>query len=168
VAGPSEVAHHEATASEAVTIAASPDDVWAVVSDPSVCARFSSELIAAGWAEGSPAGGVGAVIHGRSRHAAAGEWETTSFVTEWEPGRCLAWVVGSVEEPAALWRFDIGPDGGQGVVLRQTFTLGPGPSGLTPALEAMPEKADRILARRLQEHGANMRATLEGIRGLVE
>ena len=43
-----------------------------------------------------------------------------------------------------------------------------GPSGLTPAIAAMPDKEERIILRRLEEHRANMQATVEGIKALAE
>ena len=46
--------------------------------------------------------------------------------------------------------------------------LGPAPSGLSIAITAMPDKEERIVARRLEEFEANMRATLEGIKNLAE
>ena len=46
--------------------------------------------------------------------------------------------------------------------------LGPGPSGITKVIEAMPDKESRILYRRLAEHQANMTATLAGIKELAE
>ena len=46
--------------------------------------------------------------------------------------------------------------------------MGPAPSGLSIAIEAMPEKEERIVARRLDEFRANMQATVEGIKELAE
>jgi hypothetical protein len=46
--------------------------------------------------------------------------------------------------------------------------MGPGPSGLTAAIERMPDKEERIIERRLQQHGENMTATIEGIKRLAE
>ena len=45
--------------------------------------------------------------------------------------------------------------------------IGPGPSGLTPALEAMPDKEERIIERRCEEFRRNMESTLDGIASLV-
>jgi hypothetical protein len=59
------------------------------------------------------------------------------------------------------------PEGG-GTRLRQWMRMGPAPSGLTPAIEAMPDKEERIVARRLDEHRFNMLATLAGIKDLAE
>jgi hypothetical protein len=46
--------------------------------------------------------------------------------------------------------------------------MGPAPSGISMAIEAMPDKESRILRRRLAEHHANMTATLAGIKELAE
>ena len=42
------------------------------------------------------------------------------------------------------------------------------PEGLTPAIVAMPDKEERIVARRLSEHEANMHRCLDGIKELAE
>ncbi len=55
-----------------------------------------------------------------------------------------------------------------GVRLRQGARIGPAPSGLTIAITAMPDKEERIIARRLEEFERNMQATLEGIKQLAE
>ena len=46
--------------------------------------------------------------------------------------------------------------------------MGLGPSGLTPAIEAMPEREEEIVARRLGEWEANMTATIEGVKAIAE
>jgi hypothetical protein len=46
--------------------------------------------------------------------------------------------------------------------------MGPGPSGLTPAILAQPAKEARIVARRLSEWQQNMQANLDWIRAQVE
>jgi len=46
--------------------------------------------------------------------------------------------------------------------------LGPGRSGLTPAIEAMPDKEARIVARRQSEHKANMQRVIAGIKAKSE
>ncbi len=143
-----------------VHVEASPSTVWALVSDVAVPARFSGELQEAFWIDETH-------FKGRNRHPAAGEWETTCTVVANEPGVAFAWVVGEPDAPAAEWGFSIEPDG-SGVVLRQRARLGPGPSGLTAAIASMPDKEERIVERRLEEHRANMQATVEGIKGLAE
>jgi uncharacterized protein YndB with AHSA1/START domain len=150
-----------------VLIDAPVDRVWALVSDIGLPARFSTELEEAQWLEADKQATPGARFVGRSRHPAAGEWETTSVVTVSEPGRSFAWAVGDPEQPSATWGFELEREEA-GVRLRQWARLGPAPSGLTPAIEAMPDKEERIVARRLEEHRANMQLTIEGIKALAE
>ena len=48
------------------------------------------------------------------------------------------------------------------------FQMGPGRGGLNYAIEAMPDKEERIVARRLGEHRANMERVLAGVKELAE
>jgi len=143
-----------------VHIDAAPAVVWALVSDITLPARFSNELQAAEWTDDTH-------FRGRNRHEAAGEWETTCTVTERVDEQVFAYAVGDSSNPSASWSFRLEPDGG-GTRLRQWMRMGPAPSGLTPAIEAMPDKEERIIARRLEEHRANMQATVDGIARLAE
>ena len=137
-----------------------PARVWALVSDITTPVRFSEELQEATWLDEHR-------FRGRSRHPAIGEWETVSTVTARQPERVFEWAVGEAENPSARWRFALEPEGA-GTRLRQWMRMGPARSGLNAAIDAMPDKEERIIARRLEEHRANMVATLEGIRGLAE
>jgi hypothetical protein len=148
-------------------VAAAPDVVWAIVSDIDVPTRFSAELVRAEWLDGADRAALGARFEGHNHHEAVGTWTTTSTVVACEPRRAFAWAVGDPDHPSATWRFDLAPDG-DGTHVTFTTELGPGPSGLTAAIEAMPDKVDRIIARRLREHLANMEATLDGIAALAE
>ena len=148
------------TAEVHARIDAPPAAVWELVSDIRTPTLFSTEVQEVTWLDDRR-------FVGRSRHPAIGEWETTCTVTAREPERELAWVVGDPEHPAASWRFVLVPDG-DGTLLRQWMRLGPGPSGLTPAITARPDKEERIVARRLDEHRANMQATVDGIGRLAE
>ena len=147
-----------------VTIAASAERVWQLVSDIELPARFSSELKGADWIDGP---GVGARFVGRNEHAALGAWETTSWVTRYDPPRAFAWAVSDPDEPSATWWFTIDDVEG-GVVLRQGGRMGPAPSGLSIAIAAMPDKEERIVARRLEEWRANLQATVDGVKALAE
>jgi hypothetical protein len=151
-----------------IDVDADPATVWALVTDINLPGRFSSEFKGALWAEGSSGPAVGARFVGTSQHKAVGEWQTTSIVVECVDERVFAWNVGDVDRPGAQWRFELEPLHGGRTRLRQAVTLGPGPSGLSPAIEAMPDKEPRILSRRLDEHGANIAATLAGIKELAE
>ena len=154
------------TAEVEVEVDAPVERVWALVTDIDLPARFSSELQAARWLDDGPA--LDARFVGRNHHRVVGTWETTCVVTECTPHRSFGWAVGDPGFPSARWRFDLDPLVGGGTRLRQWMCMGPAPSGLTPAIEAMPDKEERIIARRLDEHRANMAATVAGIKELAE
>ena len=154
------------TAEVDVLVDAPVERLWELVTDIDLPARFSIELQGARWLDDGPA--VAARFVGRSFHKAFGEWETTCVVTSCEVNRCFGWAVGDPGNPSALWRFDLEPGGGGGVRLRQWMQMGPAPSGLNVAIEAMPDKEERIVARRLEEFRSNMQLTVEGIKQLAE
>jgi uncharacterized protein YndB with AHSA1/START domain len=153
------------TASVEVVVAAPIERVWAFTSDIDLPARFSDEFQGAEWLDDGPA--VGARFRGRNQHPASGAWETTCIVTRYDEPTVFEWAVGDAAYPSARWRFELSPDG-DGVRLTQWCQMGPAPSGLTPAILAMPDKEERIVARRLEEFRTNMRATVEGIKQLAE
>ena len=153
------------TAEVEVLVRAPADRLWTLITDIDLPARFSEELEGAEWLDAGPA--VGARFQGRSAHPAIGNWETTCVVTKCESERVFEWAVGDADNASARWRFELEPSA-DGVLLRQWCQIGPAPSGLTPAIQAMPDKEERIIARRLDEHRANMQATVEGIKLIAE
>ena len=155
------------TTEASVDISAPPSDVFALVEDISLPARFSTEFRGADWLDGADRPALGARFVGRNQHPQAGTWETTSTIVEYEPDRVLAYAVGDPTNAAATWRFTLQPSA-SGTRLTHWVQLGPGPSGLTSVLEAMPDKESRILHVRLGEHRANMEVTLAGIKALAE
>lgn len=150
-----------------VRVDASPSRVWELVTDINLPARFSEEFQGAEWVEPATGPAVGAQFRGHNKHPAIGEWATTPTVVSLEPEREFAYVVGDPDNPSAMWRFQLEADG-DGTRLAQWARLGPGPSGLTMAIERMPDREERIVERRLEEHRRNMTATVEGIKALAE
>ena len=148
-----------------VLVEAPVERVWGLITDIELPARFSTEFLGARWLDDGPR--LAARFVGRSRHDALGEWETTCTVTRFEPGRAFGWAVTDVEQPSSTWWFELEEEP-EGVRLRQGTTIGPAPSGLSIAITAMPDKEERIIARRLQEFERNVRSTLEGIKQLAE
>jgi len=150
-----------------VDIKAAPEIVWQYVSDINLSAEFSQEFQGGTWddVDGEPGGG--ATFTGHNQHPQVGEWSTTSHVVAWEPPKRFAWSVSDPVDSAAQWRFEIEKVPG-GSRLRYHVRLGPGRSGLTPAIEAMPDKEPRILSRRQNEHQANMQLVVDGIKARSE
>lgn len=143
---------------------------WALVTDINVPTHCSPELQGVDWLDGATGVAVGARFRGRNQHEALGVWSTVCEVTEVEEGgaqrRWVYDVVGS-EGVFATWAFEVEPTS-DGVLIRQWGRMGPGPSGLTPAIEAMPDKEARIVANRLSEWQANMQANLAWIKSHAE
>ena len=148
-----------------VTIDAPAQRVWELVSDINLPARFSKEFQGAVWLDDEP--GLGARFVGRNAHSALGAWETTSWVNRYEPLREFGWAVSDPGNPSSTWWFALDEVGGR-IRLRQGGRMGPAPSGLTLAITAMPDKEERIVARRLEEWERNMRATVDGIKAMAE
>lgn len=146
-------------------VAAPPDAVWAVVSDVTLMPSMSRELQTVEWLDPGPA--LGARFRGRSRHDSLGDWATTSTVVECVAPEVFAWAVGDAAEPSATWRFTLQPCP-DGTTLRQWVRIGPGRSGLSLAIDTMPDKEQKIVFVRLREFEANMTATLGAIKERVE
>ena len=164
------------TTEVSVTIDAPVARVWELVTDLNVPAGTSPEFSGADWLDGASAPAVGARFIGRNAHAALGQWETASTVTVVDPEREFRYAVGDVDEPMAVWTYRLESGDGEGgegqgdggVTLTQIAQIGPGRSGLSFAIDRMPEKEERIVERRLLEHAASMRANLEHIKALAE
>jgi uncharacterized membrane protein len=148
-------------------IGAAPARVWELVSDVGLMPAMSSELQSVEWLDGADGPAAGARFAGRSRHGALGEWESTSQVTEFDPERVFGWAVGDPADPAAVWRFRLEPKDG-GTELSEWVQLGPGRSGLSVAIEQMPDKEQKIVFVRMREFERNMTATLERVKALAE
>ena len=148
-------------------IDATPSRVWQVVSNVKLMPTMSNELQAVEWLDGADEPSVGARFVGHNKHEALGEWSTTSEVIECDPERAFAWAVENRDNPTAIWRFSLLPKDG-GTQLTQWMQLGPGRSGLSIAIERMPEKEQKIVFVRMREFEQNMGVTLEHIKRLVE
>ncbi len=140
--------------------------VWALVTDVNLPARFSDEFVEGSW--DSDARGLGATFTGTNENEHMGRWSLTNTIDAFEDGATFGWAVVSLDNPGARWQFDLDAVAPDRTRLTYTVRLGPGPSGLTMAIESMPDKEDRIILRRLQGLHTNMRNTVEGIRDLAE
>jgi uncharacterized protein YndB with AHSA1/START domain len=155
------------TVEVATWIDAPPQRVWAVVSDIHVMPSLSPELQSVSWLDDVTDPGLGHRFVGRNHHEALGEWHTVSYIVECEPPRAFAWAVEDPDTPSAVWRFRLEP-AGAGTRLVQRAQLGPGRSGLSDAIDRMPEKEQKIVHVRLTEFEQGMTATLAGIKHRVE
>lgn len=148
-------------------IDAPPERVWPLVSDVELMPSTSGELQSAEWLDGATGPAVGARFVGHSRHEAMGEWSATSHVIECEPCRVFAWAVGDPDDASAVWRFRLAAAEG-GTELTEWMRMGPGRSGLSRAIDRMPDKEQKIVFVRMREFERNMTSTLEHIKKLAE
>lgn len=138
--------------------------VWRYVTDINLSARFQDEFLEAEWLDDGPA--LGARFLGRNA-AWSRTWETTSTVVAYEPNRLFSWAVNDVDDPAATWTFRI-EDKSRGTLLVYHRVVGPGPSGLTTAIDKHPEREEEFIAARDEQHRQHMQAVVDGVRELAE
>ncbi len=148
-------------------IEAPPERVWALVSDIALMPELSTELQAVEWLDGVSGPAVGHRFLGRNRHEALGTWETTSTIVECDEPRRFAWAVGEPGHPWSVWRFTLRPEG-TGTVLEQWTQMGPARSGLSLAIDAMPDKEQKIVFVRLREFETGFTSNLAAIRARAE
>jgi Polyketide cyclase / dehydrase and lipid transport len=140
---------------------------WKFVTDITLPARCSTELQDVEWLGSADRVKVGARFRGRSRHEALGEWQTVCEVAEVEDQRRWVWNVLGPDGVSATWAYEVEP-ARDGAIVRQWARMGPGPSGLSAAIAAQPDKEGRIIARRLAEWQQNMQANLDWIGSQVQ
>jgi len=150
-----------------VDIKAPAAKVWEYVSDINMPARFSGEFVGAEWDDPEADVAVGSTFTGHNDHPAIGQWDVGVTVTHYVERKRFGWRTGGEVDPGAMWRFELEYIPG-GTRLRYLLQIGPGRSGLSQAIDAMPDKEPRIIARRQDEHKANMQAVIEGIKHLAE
>jgi uncharacterized protein YndB with AHSA1/START domain len=148
-------------------IDAPPERVWRLVSDIGLMPQLSQELQSVEWLDGASQAAVGTRFLGRSKHAALGEWSAVSRIVEHDPYRVFAWAVGDPGQPSATWRFTLRSEQA-GTRLSQWMRLGPGRSGLSVAIDQMPDKEQKIVFVRLREFEESMTRALAGIKSLAE
>jgi uncharacterized protein YndB with AHSA1/START domain len=148
-------------------IEASPERVWALVSDIHLMPRLSTELQEVEWLDGVTGPAVGHRFVGRNAHEALGNWETTSTIVEYDEPRRFGWAVGDPDHPWSIWRFTLRREG-TGTILEQWTQMGPARSGLSFAIDAMPDKEQKIVFVRLREFETGFTANLAAIKNLAE
>jgi uncharacterized protein YndB with AHSA1/START domain len=148
-------------------IEASPQRVWDLVSDIYLMPGLSAELQEVEWLDGVAGPAVGRRFAGRNAHEALGRWETVSTIVEYDEPHRFAWAVGDPGHPWATWRFTLRPQW-PGTVLEQWAQLGPARSGLSQAIDAMPDKEQKIVFVRLREFETGFKHNLAAIKDLAE
>jgi uncharacterized protein YndB with AHSA1/START domain len=162
-----------------VRIAATPGEVYRVVSDLTRSGEWSVECVGGEWVSGAP-GAVGSVFRGRNHREAdvvawapvvRGGWETYAEVVAAEPGRAFRWAMrdsaGRVQE--SVWSFEIRPADGGGSVLAHTFRMGRATEGIRGIVADMDAaERQRFFAEWGRKLSADLAVTAGRIREVVE
>ncbi len=137
------------------------DVLWAAMIDLDAQSASSDEFQGGEWLVGAP-GEVGSQFLGNPKLGDR-EWQTPAEIELSNPNRLVQlFVQGGADGPTSRWRFALsGADKDQ--VLRYSCQMGPGLSPLTEYMLQHPEKAERILERRLGVHRSNMANTASAV-----
>jgi hypothetical protein len=139
--------------------------VWDLLTDVERMAGLGPEHVRAHWLGPGPA--VGARFQGWNRiddH----EWDVICVVTDCRPPGFIQWNVGEGPLPSSTWSYTLASYPGGSTMVTQRFRHGPGPSGVSSAIERHPDRAARIVEFRSEMLRTNMIATLEAAARLLE
>jgi hypothetical protein len=146
--------------SESIFIAASPEQVYALVSDVTRTGEWSPICKACWWDEGDGPE-VGAWFTGRNETPER-TWETRSQVVAATPGRSFAW---QVNGDLVYWAYTMKPRDG-GTLLTESWKVLP--AGIAAFRERFGEQAEAELEARRLAAETGIPATLAAIKAIAE
>ena len=161
-----------------IHVEASPDEIYAVVSDLPRSGEWSPECQGGEWITGEPAA-VGAVFRGENLRSAdvvawaplvRGTWYTDAKVVAAEPGRAFRWMMlshaGSDQE--SVWGFRIEPAEG-GAVLTHHFRMGKATAGIHKIVADLDEvERAKFVEEWTEKLVQDLDATLQRIKKVIE
>jgi polyketide cyclase/dehydrase/lipid transport protein len=161
-----------------VSVSATPELVYQVVSDLPRSAEWSPECLGGEWVSGVP-GAVGSVFRGHNHRTedvvawapvVRGGWRTESEVISAEPGRSFRWSMrdsrGTKQD--SVWSYELEPAEG-GCLLTHHFRMGAATEGIREITAEMDEIARRRFFSEWQEKLAgDVEATVRRIKDIVE
>ena len=108
-----------------VHMKATPEAIWALVSDVTKIGRYSPETLEAEWLDGATGPAVGAKFRGHVKRNGRGPmYWTKCVVTASEPGREFAFGVGAPGKPLNVWSYQLAA-AGDGTDVTESFSLTP-------------------------------------------
>ena len=149
------------TYQESVTIKASAQTVYDIVSDITRTGEWSPVCTSCWWDDEASAGAVGAWFTGRNVLPER-TWETRSQVVSAEPAREFAWVVGG---KFVRWGYTL-TEVDAGTVLTESWELLP--EGITMFGEKYGDEAPAQIADRTQQALSGIPKTLSAIKQIAE
>lgn len=151
-----------ATGEASIVIAASPERVWALVSDVTRMGEWSPENVGGRWLDGATGPAAGARFRGTNRRGKR-TWSTTCHVLVADPGRELVFATGSAARPQTVWRYQMEPVP-EGTRVAESFQLVRGNGAISRLITRL---TIGVLDRQADlEEG--MRTTLAKLRQVAE
>lgn len=147
---------------ESVTVQASAEDLYALVSDITRTGEWSPVCTACWWDEEAEAGWVGSWFTGHNELPGR-TWETRSQVVAADPGREFAWEVGG---RLVRWGFILDPAGAGATTLTETWEFLP--DGIAFFEEKFGDAAAAQIADRTQQALDGIPRTLAAIKQIAE
>jgi hypothetical protein len=105
-----------------VTVQASAERVWDLVTDVTRTGEWSPENVGAVWLDGATGPAVGARFKGTNRRGKT-KWASTCEVTVADPGREFAFATGGAAKPETVWRYLLEPLGDNETRVTESFQL---------------------------------------------
>ncbi|MEU0492352.1 SRPBCC family protein [Nocardiopsis sp. NPDC006139] len=161
-----------------ITVAASPDEIYTVVSDLPRSAEWSPECRGGEWIHGEPAQ-VGSVFRGENHRPRdvvgwapliRGTWHTECRVVAAEPGRTFRWMMLSHagEDQESIWGFDTGADGPDSY-LEHHFRMGRATAGIHKITADLSEPdRERFITDWTAKLEDDLAMTLARIKAVIE
>jgi len=108
--------------SVSLRMAATPDDVYAVVSDVTRTPELSPEIIDCTWLDGATGPAVGVRFKARNKVPNRPAWHTKPVLTEAEPGRRFRFPRTEPFSGTVEWTYDFAPDG-DGTLVTESYAV---------------------------------------------
>ncbi|GAA1008415.1 hypothetical protein STXM2123_5052 [Streptomyces sp. F-3] len=159
-------------------ISASPDEIYAVVSDLPRSAEWSPECKGGEWVEGEPSA-VGSIFRGENLRGEdvvgwapliRGTWYTEARIVAAEPGRTFRWMMltHAREDQESIWGFDIEPDG-DGSILTHHFRMGKATAGIRKIVKDLSEpEREKFITEWTEKLERDLDETLDRIKDVIE
>lgn len=141
-------------------IAASPEQLWELVGDPSRMGEWSPECYRVDWIGGATGPALDARFRGHNRLGWR-RWTTTGRIVAYRPARELAFDVSMFNRPIARWCYELEP-AGEGTELTERFV------DLRDQIFRLLGPAARGVADTAAHNRAGMQQTLDRIQAAAE
>lgn len=166
------------TVRASIGIAATPDQVYALVSDLPRSGEWSPECLGGEWIGGPPAT-VGTVFRGKNLRQPEvvgwaplirGVWYTECRIVAAEPGETFQWMMLShaLTDQESIWGFDVAEHEG-GAVLTHHFHMGRATAGIRQIVAGLtePERV-KFIEEWTQKLTGDLETTVTRIKKIVE